>query len=69
MISVNPHMPSKESTDQIVGKQVTHMATVEERAKAETKEAIKSHIPHVSEKTIKAQKRHRTVKSKPTLKK
>lgn len=42
MISVNPHMPSKESTDQIVGKQVTQMATVEERAKAETKEAIKA---------------------------
>lgn len=61
MISVNPHMFSKECTDQVVGKQVT--------AKAEIKEAIKENIPHVPEKTIKTQIRQRTVKSKPTLKK
>lgn len=69
MISVNPHMSSKESTDQVVGKHVTPMAAVEERPKAEIKEFIKKNIPHVLEKTIKAQIRQRTVKSKPTLKK
>lgn len=62
-------MFSKECTDQEVGKQVTPMAAVEERAKAEIKETIKENIPHVPEKTIKAQIRQGTVKSKPTLRK
>ena len=42
MISVNPHLSSKESTEQVVGKHVTPMAAVEERAKVEMKEAIKN---------------------------
>lgn len=35
---------------------MTPMAVVEERAKKKIKEAIKEKIPHLSEKTIKAQK-------------
>ena len=69
MISVNPHLSSKESTEQVVRKHVTPMAVVEERAKVEMKEVIKEYAPHVPEKTIKAQMRRRTVMSKPTLKK
>lgn len=69
MIPVNPHLSRKESIDQVVGKHVTPMAAVEERAKEEMKEAIKEKIPHVSEKTIKAQKRQPVIKPKPTLKK
>ena len=69
MIPVNPHLSSKESNEQVVGKHVTPMAAVEERAKVEMKEAIKENVPHVPEKTIKAQMRRHTVKFKPTLKK
>uniref|UniRef100_A0A8W8MMJ6 Uncharacterized protein n=1 Tax=Magallana gigas TaxID=29159 RepID=A0A8W8MMJ6_MAGGI len=57
MIPVNPHLSQKEPVDQVVGKHVTPMAAVEERAKEEMKEAIKEKIPHVSEKTIKTQKK------------
>ena len=69
MIPVNPHLSRKEPADQVVGKHVTPMAAVEERAKEEMKEAIKEKIPHVSEKTIKTQKRQPVIKPKPTLKK
>ena len=70
MISVNPHLSLKESNEKVVGKHVTPMAAVEERAEVEMKETIKENAPpHVPEKTIKTQMGHRTVKSKQTLKK
>ena len=69
MIPVNPHLSSKESNEQVVGKHVTPMTAVEERAKVEMKEVIKENVPHVPEKTIKTQMRRHTVKFKPTLKK
>lgn len=67
MIPVNPH--STESPDiKVMGKHVTSMAAVEERAKSELKEAIKETIPHVSEKTFKADKRQKRIKPKSAVK-
>jgi hypothetical protein len=69
MIPVNPHLASTESPDKkVVGKHVTPMAAVEERAKSELKNAIKEKIPHVSEKTIKVDKRQGRIKPKSTVK-
>lgn len=44
------------------------MAAVEERAKSELKEAIKETIPHVSEKTIKADKQQKRIKPRSAVK-
>lgn len=46
---------------------MTPMAAIKARSKAKIKVAINENIPHVPEKTIKAQIRQRTVKSKQTL--
>ena len=45
MISVNPHLSLKESNEKVVGKHVTPMAAVEERAEVEMKETIKENAP------------------------
>ncbi|OWF34473.1 hypothetical protein KP79_PYT03496 [Mizuhopecten yessoensis] len=47
MIPVNPHVAPENENKIVIGKQVTPTAAVEERAKAEMKEAVKEDTPHV----------------------
>lgn len=54
MIPVNPHTTVEESKE-IVGKQVTPMAAVEERAKEDLKEEIRDNVPHVPADSIKVE--------------
>lgn len=61
MIPVNPHVSHEQDSNTVVGKHVTPVAAVEERAKSEMKEAIKEKSPHVP---IKGRKRRRSVSSK-----
>ena len=69
MIPVTPNLTSTEYPDKkVVGKHVTPMAAVEERAKSELNDAIKDKIPHVSEKTIKVGKRQERIKPKSAVK-
>lgn len=53
MIPVNPHITVEEPKE-IVGKQVTPIAAVEERAKGELKDEMRENIPHVPVGSIKA---------------
>jgi hypothetical protein len=69
VIPVNRNLASTESPDKkIVGKHVTPMAAVEERAKAELKDAIKESIPQASENTIKVGNRQERIKPKLAVK-
>ena len=69
MIPVNRHVSKEPEIEQvIVGKQITPVTTVEERAKTEMKEAIQEDMPHVPA-SIKRPTRRKSVSMKSRLKK
>ena len=47
MIPVNPHVTSEPEEKVIVGKQVSPVTAVEERAKSELEDAIEDNKPHI----------------------
>jgi len=58
MIPVNPHLEYKQKEKIVVGKEVTPVAAVVERAKSELKDTIKENVPHVPvEKNMRSKKR------------
>jgi len=58
MIPVNPHLDYEQEEKIVVGKEVTPMAAVVERAKSELKDTIEENAPHVPvQKNIQGKKR------------
>ena len=47
MIPVNPHATQEPEEKVIVGKQVSNMTAIEERAKSDLKDAIQDNKPHI----------------------
>lgn len=69
MIPVNPHT-TEEKTNEIVGKQMTPMAAVEERAKKKKlTEEMRENIPHVPVDSIKAENNQKSRRSPSVRKK
>lgn len=60
MIPVNPNL-SEEEPKEVIGKQVSPMTAVEDRAKSELKEEMRDNVPHVPLGTIKAENKQNTV--------
>lgn len=62
MILVNPNTTEKK-TNKIVGKQVSPMAAVEERAQKKLKEEMRENISHVLVDSIKAENNQKSCRS------
>ena len=68
MIPVNPHVTKEPEEKIVVGRQVTPMTAVEDRAKSEMKKVLEDDQPHVPVKRRKGMKRVRPIKSRKVVK-
>jgi hypothetical protein len=60
MIPVNPHLAA-EKPKEIIGKQVSPVTAVEERAKEELRDEMRDNVPHVPVGSIKAENKQNSV--------
>jgi hypothetical protein len=62
MIPVNPHIPVQDSKE-VIGKRVTPMEAVEERAKEDLREEMRQNVPHVPANSIKVEKDLKSIRA------